>query len=167
MTEEIKQPEMGEQNQEGEKPAEQQEQFDPARAMALIEKLRRENRELSKVAKRASDLEAEETKRKEAEMTELQKAQKRLSDLEAELNNERRARMVQAVAIKHSLPDVLVDRLRGETLEELEADAKVLAETLLKPAAQPKPGPGIIPANPGPNGSGETREQKLKRLGLA
>ena len=43
------------------------EEFDRDRAMALIEKLRKENRELTKRAKTADELEAEKRKREEAE----------------------------------------------------------------------------------------------------
>lgn len=36
------------------------------------------------------------------------------------------------IAAKHKLPDLLAERLRGDTEEEIEADAKALAETLPK-----------------------------------
>jgi hypothetical protein len=51
--------------------------------------------------------------------------------------------------------------LKGETLEELEADAKALAELLPKAQA-----PHVKPTNPGGGVGGETIEQKRIRLGL-
>ena len=111
---------------------ETKETFDEARAMALIEKLRGENRELSKAQKRLTDLEAAESKRKEAEMTELQKAQAKLTELETQLKDEKLARMRQEAAIKTGLPAVFTDRLKGETLEELEKDAQAIIEALPK-----------------------------------
>lgn len=41
-----------------------------------------------------------------------------------------RALLVENVALKHSLPEALAARLQGATREELEADAKVLAELI-------------------------------------
>ena len=140
--------------------------FDQARAMALIEKLRQENKDLGKTAKRVQEFEAAEAKRKEAEMTELQKAQKQLSDLQEALNGERHARLQSEVAAKAGLPAALANRLMGETAEELEADAKAIKELL---AAQPgqKPNSTGIVTNPGSNGAtGETREAKRARLGI-
>lgn len=169
MTEENKPGEMLEQqgNQEGETPTEQQGEFDKERAMALIEKLRRENRDLGKTAKRAQELEAEAAKRKEAEMTELQKAQKRAEEAEARAAKLERESLQREIAAKVGLPAKLATRLQGETAEEMEADAKAILEDLPKPPPQPKPGPGIVPANPGGNGSnGETDAARRLRLGL-
>lgn len=103
-----------------------------------------------KAARRLAELEDAEHKRAEAEMTELQKAQKRLADLEAENKNAKLALMRRDIAAKVSLPDVLIDRLRGETPEELEADALALLKDLPAPAtaAQPKK-PTINPTLPG------------------
>lgn len=152
--------EMSEQ-QEGEMP-EQQELFDQARAMALIEKLRRENRDLGKAAKRVQELEADQRAKQEAEMTELQRLEARAKAAEERAAQLERAALQREIAAKVGLPAALATRLIGTTAEEMEADAAALLETLPK---QPKPTPGIVATNPGANGSAaETREAKKARL---
>ena len=137
-------------------------EFDKARAMALIEKLRAENKEAAKAKKRLEEFEQADAKRKEAEMSEAEKAAKRAQELEAKLKAYERGDAQRKAAEKAGLPALLASRLQGETPEELEADAKALLESLPKPA--PK-SPGINPTQPAPNaGQGETDEQKRKRL---
>jgi hypothetical protein len=68
-------------------------------------------------------------------------------------------------AAKYQLPPEMAERLRGETLEELEKDAEGLKALIPDAKSQVKlnatvPGGGGQPVT-------ETREQKLKRLGLA
>ena len=136
-------------------------EFDKARAMALIEKLRAENKEAAKAKKRLDELEAEKKSKDEAEMTELQKTQKRLADIEAKNKAYERTDAQRKAAEKAGLPAALASRLQGETPEELEADAKALLETLPKPT---KPAPGINPTQPSNAQHGETDAQKLARL---
>lgn len=137
------------------------EPFDAARAMATIEKLRAEIKELKPKAKAAEELTAAEQKRKEAEMTELQKLQAALDKANAELKRAQLNEMRRAAAIKMELPLVFADRLVGETPDELEADAKKILEALPK---APKT-PAINPTNPGPGASqGETTEQQRARI---
>ena len=139
------------------------EEFDAKRAMALIEKLRSEVKELKPKAKQAEELAAAVKAKEEAEMTELQKANKRLAELDAELTRERRNALVASIAAKHGLPERLATRLQGETPEELDADAVELAK-LITPSETPKPKtPG--PVNPGANGTpGETWAQQKARI---
>lgn len=73
----------------------------------------------------------------EKDMTELEKAQKqrdelqtRLAELEKEKADAERKRMIAGVLKKAGLPAEMEGRLQGETAEELEADAKKLAEVL-------------------------------------
>lgn len=108
------------------------ETFDKARAMETIHKLREIEKQYNKERKELDRLKAEEAKRQEAEMSELQKAQKRAADLEEELSRERVEKLRVKVAARYQLPDSLADRLKGETEEELDADAKALAELLPK-----------------------------------
>ena len=136
-------------------------EFDKARAMALIEKLRAENKEAAKAKKRLEEFEQAEAKRKEAEMTETEKATKRAQELEAKLKAYERTDAQRKAAEKVGLPVSLAIRLMGETPEELEADAKALLETLPKPT---KPAPGINPTQPQNAQHGETDAQKLARL---
>jgi hypothetical protein len=147
---------------------EEGEKFDAARAFALIEKLRAEIKELKPKVKQAEELAAAEAKRKEAEMTELQKAQAELEKTKAELKQAHILEMRRAAAakvaaeLKVEFPVALVDRLKGETPEELETDAKAILEALPKASKSP---PKVEPTNPGPNGSpGETVAQARARI---
>jgi len=120
------------------------------------------NAEAAKQRKALEQVEAERKQREEAEMTALDKANKRAAELEQQLAAISRKQMQSEVAAKVGLPAALASRLQGETLEELEADAAAILETLPKPT---KPAPGIVATNPGANGSAaETREQKKARL---
>ena len=120
------------------------------------------NKEAATRRKRLDELEAAEAKRKEAEMTEAQKAEAKIKELEAKAKQYERKELQQAVAAKVGLPANLATRLMGDTEEELEADAKSLLETLLKPDDK-KPSPG--PTNPGEGGQPkETDAQRIARL---
>lgn len=135
------------------------EQFDKTRAMTLIEKLRAENRDLSKSAKKAAEYEAQAKAKAEGEMSELQKAQARMAELEAKLKQSEHQTAQAAAAVKAGLPAAFASRLQGETPEELEADAKSLLEAL--PKADPKkPTPNISATNPAGASGGLTQEQK-------
>jgi len=132
------------------------EKFDKDRAMDLIKKLRGENKELGKKAKKADEFELAETKRKEAEMTELQKAQAKVAELEAKVKADARRELQRVIAAKHKLPAELADLLPGETEEEMEAKAAALAKAI--PAV-----PNLSPNNP-PGNAQETEAQKRERL---
>jgi len=108
------------------------ETFDKARAMETIHKLREIEKQYNKERKELERLKADEAKRKESEMSELEKAQKRAADLESELQRERVEKLRVKVAAKYQLPEFFADRLKGETEEELEADAAQLAANLPK-----------------------------------
>lgn len=55
-------------------------------------------------------------------------AEEKIQKLEEDLKTERFGSVRSRVAAKHKLPEDLAERLRGETEEELEADAKRLAK---------------------------------------
>jgi hypothetical protein len=139
------------------------EAFDAARAMALIEKLRTQVKELTPKAKQAEQLAAAVKAKEEAEMTEIQKLSKRLTEAESELKATRHAAQASDIAAKVGLPAALADRLKGETPEEMEADAKAILDALPKTETKkPQPGPVI---NPGANGQpGETAAQMRQRI---
>lgn len=63
-------------------------------------------------------------------MTELEKANERIAELEAEKTAREREQLVGKVLSDAKLPAEMADRLRGETQEELAADAKALAAAL-------------------------------------
>lgn len=106
------------------------EEFNKDRAMETIKKLREVEKQYKQEKKELERLKADEAKRKEAEMTEAEKLKARADKLEAELMQERSERLRLKVASKHALPDTLASRLKGETEEELEADAQELAKLL-------------------------------------
>jgi len=149
----------------GETPAETTatEPFDLARAMATIDKLRSENRELSKVQKRLADMEAAAAAKQQAEMTELEKVKAKAAELETKLKQAELQRMRFEAAQKVGIPAQLAARLQGETPEELEADAKAILELLPKQPTKPTT-PTISPTNPGGAGTGETLEQQGNRI---
>jgi hypothetical protein len=91
-----------------------------------IDALRRENRALQRERDALSQAQRE---REDSERTELERAQAKLSESEArisELEHEQRAR---AAASRHGIPD-LWDRLKGSTPDELDDDAKSIAERM-------------------------------------
>ena len=119
--------------------------------------LKAANKEAADRRKRLEELETAETKRKESEMSEVDKLKKALAEKEAILTSLQRATLQRQAAEKVGLPAVFADRLKGETPDELEADAKAILEALPK-AQQPKGNP----TNPGANATGgETDTQRL------
>lgn len=141
--------------------AETPEEFDKERAMKTIAQLREIEKQAKKDAKRLADLEKNEQTRIDAEKSELQKAQDRAAQLEAALITERNRIMRRDAAEKTKLPAAFADRLKGETPEELEADALLLLAAMPVPVA-----PKLAPTNPGQPQTGETDAERRKRLGL-
>lgn len=74
----------------------------------------------------------------DAGKSELERASTRAERAEQRVAELERNQLVSAVAARHSLPPELAERLRGETEQELEADAKALAK--LMPGETPDPG---------------------------
>ena len=117
--------------------------------------------EAEKVAaiKKLAKLETAEQARKEAELTELEKAQKRADEAEKKAKAAELSILRRDVAAKVGLPAALVDRLKGDTEEEIEADAKILLASLPVPVA-----PKLNTTNPGQPQTGETDDDKRERL---
>lgn len=116
--------------------------------------LQKKVKDAEKAAEAAAKKQAEEQgeyKRlyEEAEARRLEAEQKATA---AEL-----ARLKTSVATKLQLPAALIDRLRGETEEELEADAKALLDAMPRPTV-----PAANDAAAGINGSKPT-PQKTER----
>jgi uncharacterized phage infection (PIP) family protein YhgE len=127
--------------------------FDAKRAQELIDKLREENKALKPKAKKADDLEAAEAKRKEAEMSELEKLQSQLKKQEEDLREANLREMRRIAADKAKLPQELVERLRGTTQDEMDADAAKLAAVIPKVA-------NLNVTNPPPNDATITDAQR-------
>jgi hypothetical protein len=120
-------------------------------------------KEAAAAAKKLAAYEKAEEERRQAELTDLQKAQDKAAKAEAELQSTKLAIVRRDVAAKVGLPAVLADRLKGETVEEIEADATALLETL--PKADQKKQLIINPTNPANASQSETTEQKKVRIG--
>jgi len=134
--------------------------------------------ELDKIIKER--LERESTKRKDAEEKikeqaerealaknqEWEKLAKKREDellkAQATIKQHELNELRNKAAAKYQLPLEIAERLRGETLEELEEDAKSLKELIPDVKSQGK----LNSTNPGSGGKqvGETYEQKKKRL---
>lgn len=135
--------------------------FDAKRARELLTKLEAEAKEGKKASKELAALKDAEQKRKEAELSELERANKRIAELEAKTLAAERRELQNSVAAKVGLPAAFASRIQGETEDDMEADAKALLAAM--PAAVPPKG---NPTNPGQPQTGETREERRKRLGL-
>ncbi|WP_236246474.1 hypothetical protein [Streptomyces sp. CC210A] len=83
-----------------------------------------------------------------------------LAEVRAKNTELERELRVSAVARKHGLPDELTNRLRGESVDELEADAKALSALLR--LAPPENLSGGLDPNDGDDG--ELDPRKLARL---
>lgn len=139
----------------------QPETFDEQRAMELIRKQREELKQAKKEAAELERYRKAEEARKQAEMSETERLKAELDQMRGELKVKAVRTMQIEVAAKLGLPTALSDRLHGETLEEMEEDAKAILELLPKQKAAPNAGA----TNPGEQASKEeTRAQKLQRL---
>ena len=120
-------------------------QFDSAKALDKIRKLNSEAAGLRKRAKEA-----------EEKASTADEDAKKVPALVAE-------NLRLRVGIKHGLPDAIVDRLKGETEEELLADAQSLLE-VLSPSRPPsnRPTPNL---RGGTDPTQEPEETDLDRLG--
>lgn len=137
------------------------ETFDEARAMDLIRKQREELKQARKAAAELERYKLEEEKRKQAEMTESERLKAELDKARSELKAKTVRTMQIEVAAKVGIPAALSDRLKGETPEEMEEDAKAILDMLPKQKAAPNSGA----TNPGEKaGANETWAQRKQRL---
>lgn len=144
-----------------EAPAVEAEEFDKERALETIKKLRQFEKDSKALAKKVAEYEAKEREREEAELSETEKLKRQLAERDAQLKGLERAAMQRKVAEAVGLPAAFAERLKGETPDEMEADAKALKEAMPKAAA-----PNVGATNPGSNatGQGETLEQRRARI---
>lgn len=123
--------------------------------------LKSANKEAAERRKKLEAYEQEEVKRKEEELSEVERLTKQLAEAQTSLKAKERAELRASAAEKAGLPKAFVNRLQGETPEELEADARAIMDALPKPE---KPAPGINPTNPAAGTKSETPEQAKARL---
>lgn len=96
--------------------------FDPGRALSKIKKLNSENRQLRQ-AKKDAEAKAAGADEKDTQITALKAENLRIR-----------------IGARHGLPDELIDRLKGDTEEEILADAEKLL-TLVAGRKAPTPRP--------------------------
>lgn len=145
--------------------------------LAELERLRSALKERNKEElarrKKLEELEAKEKEREQAAMTESEKLNARLKELEEanalkdqQLKQTERRELQRKVAKETGLPDGFAERLRGETEDELKADAATVLELLPKQEAEKKQpnAPKLDVTNPGDGKKGETQAQKKARL---
>lgn len=117
-------------------------------------------------AKKLAKLEAADQARQDAEKTELEKANARAEAAEKKAKSAELAILRRDAAVKIGLPAALVDRLQGETPEEIEADAKLLLDAMPKAAPEKPIPPKVSPTLPGSPQTGETYAERKARLGV-
>jgi hypothetical protein len=136
------------------------EEFDKERAMATINKLREREKEAVKLAKKLEAYEKAEAERKQAEMSETEKLKAQLEELTAKATKLEIETLQRKAADEVGLPQAFADRVRGESLEDMVADAKALLEAM---PAKPLPTtPKLSPTNPGSGGSKPETDKEMK-----
>lgn len=126
MADEVKTPAVEEKKIEAKPEASQVEEKKDAKQSDLT--LDEMKEELAKARREAAKYRTEKNKAESDKLTDAEKMAKDIADLKSELYNTKRS----AIAIKYGLPEVLAARLKGETQEELEEDAKTLAALIVK-----------------------------------
>jgi len=121
---------------EGETPQEQP-PSDTEGLRSALDKERSARKEAEKTAKRAAELEAQLKQYEDQGKSELEKAQSGLKDVTAERDALKVDTLRLRTALAKSLPLELADRLRGDSAEEMAADADRLL-ALVAPS-QPRP----------------------------
>lgn len=129
---------------------------------AIKVRLAREKESSKRAAEEAQKLAEAEALAKNQEWQKL--AETRAAEIaakESELKSLKLLETKRAAAEKAGLPVAFAARLQGETLEELEEDAKVIAALLPKPSKT-----NLGATNPGGSQTGETIEERRRRLGI-
>ncbi len=128
----------------------------------LSERLAQAQRTAEAKAKKAATEAEQRTLAEQGEWRKLAEvAQAELAEAKKQAAEAQAALLRREVATKHNLPSALVDRLRGETLEELDEDAKALMAALPKPSApniNGAAGNGRVP------GTGAMSDEEIREL---
>jgi hypothetical protein len=148
-------------------PTAEEKKFTQAELDAVItDRLKREKakqEEAASAAKKKAEADAL------AENAEWQKlAEQRQAELDAAQTKVKAAELLEQkrqAASKHGIPEALIPRLQGETPEEMEADAEIVAALLKDPKKVP---PNLSPTNPSGDSSitGESEADRRRRLGI-
>ena len=132
--------------------------FNPEWAAKKIEELTNENKALKPKANRAEELEAEARKRADDELSETELLKKKYEEIKAEYTKTKADLWRSEAATAAGIPQ-MADRLKGETKDEMLADAMELAKSL----PQLKVAPKLQPTNPG-NTQTVSSEAQLRQL---
>ena len=111
----------------------QEEEFDKERAMKTINNLRAYEKKATKLEKELEAYRQKEEDRKKAEMSEIDRLKLEAQEAKSKLAELTIKEQKREIAHKLNLPEALADRIKGETPEEMEADAKGLFDALPKP----------------------------------
>ena len=125
-----------------------------------LDEAKKLRREAQALRSKLSAFEKAEQEKADAQLSEVEKLKKQLAQIAQEKAALERATLQRQAAEKVGLPPAFADRLRGDTLEDLEKDAKLIKDAL------PKITPTVSATNPGSNatGQGETDAQRLARI---
>jgi hypothetical protein len=131
--------------------------------------LEAERRRAAAAERDAKALKAKLDEIEAANLSEVEKATKRATDAESRLVEIERTILRQQVAIDKGLPAKWVDRLRGDSAEELAADAdEILADLAAKaPDTAPAPRPDLTQGAKGKQGGLTTAQQFADAIGAA
>jgi predicted nuclease with TOPRIM domain len=127
----------------------------------MAKALKEANREAADRRKKLEELEKAEQARKDAELSEMERLKKEAETLRLAAAEAQRTILQRDIAEEIGLPIVFAARIQGADREAMLADAKAMLEAL--PKAKPPAGSAT---NPGTAATGETDEQRRKRLGL-
>lgn len=102
----------------------------------ITERLAKEKAKAESMAAKAREDAERKAAEEQGKFRELyEAAQQRIAEAESRLKAAEIASIKREVAGKFNMPQALASRLQGETLEEIEADAKELMAALPKPSA--------------------------------
>lgn len=103
----------------------------------------------------------------ESERAQRVALENRLAELETQAQAQERELLLRQVASEKGIPAVMVDRLRGETREELETDADALLAALPRPIAPKLDGATRSQTRAGEMPADATIREEASRLGVS
>lgn len=168
MVEEKKEEQKAEKTEKGKKPTIEELQKE---IESLNRSLTNKTEEASRVHEKLTKFEQAEEEKRLAELSETEKLQNQITEKSNELTRAQQEleqlkldNQKREIANEVGLPAEFALRIKGATPEEMGEDAKSMLDAMSKKAK-----PNLKTTNPGPNALSdtETREERLKRLGLA
>jgi hypothetical protein len=127
----------------------------------LARRLRNKEEEAARLHKKVEKFEADEAERKKSAMTEKEQAEERAQKAEAKAKELETKQAQRDAAEKVGLPTAFADRIKGDTPEAMEADARMLLENMPKAPKKPGPTPASSPAE---GGQATTDDERRKFL---